>query len=125
MGAPDIIFSLYFVVVGWLVLTIGIDGISTVGLIVWVDVFFFNPSCGPGYQLAHRELRSTCTRYFKVNLKSAKEKRVMLCIESSAIILQRFQKYSKGDGSNLLKMTVRGTMVRSEVCNSWCFCLES
>ena len=22
-------------------------------------------------------------------------------------------------------MTVRGTMVRSEVCNSWCFCLES
>ena len=23
------------------------------------------------------------------------------------------------------KMTVRGTMVRSEVCNSWCFCLES
>ena len=24
-----------------------------------------------------------------------------------------------------LKMTVRGTMVRSEVCNSWCFCLES
>ena len=25
----------------------------------------------------------------------------------------------------LLKMTVRGTMVRSEVCNSWCFCLES
>ena len=25
----------------------------------------------------------------------------------------------------ILKMTVRGTMVRSEVCNSWCFCLES
>ena len=25
----------------------------------------------------------------------------------------------------LLKMTVRGTMVRSEVYNSWCFCLES
>ena len=24
-----------------------------------------------------------------------------------------------------IKMTVRGTMVRSEVCNSWCFCLES
>ena len=24
-----------------------------------------------------------------------------------------------------VKMTVRGTMVRSEVCNSWCFCLES
>ena len=24
-----------------------------------------------------------------------------------------------------LKMTVRGTMVRSEVCNSWCFCLVS
>ena len=24
-----------------------------------------------------------------------------------------------------LKMTVRGTMLRSEVCNSWCFCLES
>ena len=23
------------------------------------------------------------------------------------------------------KMTVRGTMVRSEVCNSWCFCLGS
>ena len=23
------------------------------------------------------------------------------------------------------KMTVRGTMVRSEVCNFWCFCLES
>ena len=23
------------------------------------------------------------------------------------------------------KMTVQGTMVRSEVCNSWCFCLES
>ena len=23
------------------------------------------------------------------------------------------------------KMTVRGTMVLSEVCNSWCFCLES
>ena len=23
------------------------------------------------------------------------------------------------------KITVRGTMVRSEVCNSWCFCLES
>mgnify|MGYP001348521343 CR=1 FL=1 len=23
------------------------------------------------------------------------------------------------------KMTVRGTMVRSEVCNSWCYCLES
>ena len=25
----------------------------------------------------------------------------------------------------MIKMTVRGTMVRSEVCNSWCFCLES
>ena len=24
-----------------------------------------------------------------------------------------------------IKMTVRGTMVRSEVCNSWCFCLGS
>ena len=24
-----------------------------------------------------------------------------------------------------LKMTVRGTMVRSEVCNAWCFCLGS
>ena len=24
--------------------------------------------------------------------------------------------------SETLKMTVRGTMVRSEVCNSWCFC---
>ena len=30
--------------------------------------------------------------------------------------------YEMGDISE--KMTVRGTMVRSEVCNSWCFCLE-
>ena len=29
------------------------------------------------------------------------------------------------ENSILSKMTVRGTMVRSEVCNSWCFCLES
>ena len=28
-------------------------------------------------------------------------------------------------GCTYLKMTVRGTMVRSEVCNSWCFCLGS
>ena len=26
---------------------------------------------------------------------------------------------------NVIKMTVRGTMVRSEVCDSLCFCLES
>ena len=31
----------------------------------------------------------------------------------------------QGGISYLSKMTVRGTMVRSEVCNSWCFCLES
>ena len=28
-------------------------------------------------------------------------------------------------GAHTRKMTVRGTMLRSEVCNSWCFCLES
>ena len=26
---------------------------------------------------------------------------------------------------SLTKITFRGTMVRSEVCNSWCLCLES
>ena len=32
---------------------------------------------------------------------------------------------ARGSLLKLIKMTVRGTMVRSEVCNSWCFCLES
>ena len=39
---------------------------------------------------------------------------------------RQFWKLSVGsETSSKRKMTVRGTMVRSEVCNSWCFCLES
>ena len=39
--------------------------------------------------------------------------------------LPRVLSCSKVFSAHCSKMTVRGTMVRSEVCNSWCFCLES
>ena len=37
----------------------------------------------------------------------------------------RMTRLHKNQRATTVKMTVRGTMVRSEVCNSWCFCLES
>ena len=59
MGTPDVISFLNFVVFRWLVFTIGIDGICisiAIGLIVQVDVSFFNPSREPCNDLAHGEI---------------------------------------------------------------------
>ena len=64
-------------------------------------------------------------------LYSRVEEEMCTKLYSMALPPKKFIKYSvqmsakKEDGMKLIKMTVRGTMVRSEVYNSWCVCLES
>ena len=63
MGPYSVISFVHFVVVGRLVLSIAIDGISisiAIGLIVEVDVSFFNPSREPCIDLAHDDIDQKC-----------------------------------------------------------------
>ena len=63
-----------------------------------------------------RPLKTTQTRLNHLTTKMCEIKTV-LRLDISPYYFQ--------DSIITLKMTVRGTMVRSEVCNAWCFCLGS
>ena len=60
----SVISLLHLIIVRWLVLIVAINGIAIArGLILKVDVSFFNPSREPCYELAHYE--TNLNNYFK------------------------------------------------------------
>ena len=66
LGPHSVISFLHLIIVRWLVLIVAINGISIAiarGLILKVDVSFFNPSREPCYELAHYE--TNLNNYFK------------------------------------------------------------